>query len=334
MHSTWQAGDPVVQLNFPNPLNVSVQVGDVAYFSNPIPVGQVQSWTATTTPHLSNPQGGIIMIGEIIQIIPWNGNVSSIICQMPQALFNQYFAQIIAGGCPTSPAICDGDCDRIDPGVGFLNGTFDFYGNIISGQVEMPNSPSFVPNCPGPMCAMHATRLADRFFFDNPTYNVNDYKFHSLHDSNFSTLPSSYCEVVSSDPFYNPLWFNYYRRVSSLGIGDGVEYYTANDALTALMAQYPALGFSLGMTYPQARTILYDNVGLQITSGNPPINGNCIENPEVLPCTQGSFIMFSKDNKVNMSDMLGYYASIELRNSSKTEAELFNVGTTFFESSK
>ena len=51
------------------------------------------------------------------------------------------------------------------------------------------------------------------------------------------------------------------------------------------------------------------------------------------PCG-GSFIMFSKDNKANMSDMLGYYASVELRNSSTTEAELFNVGTTFFESSK
>ena len=87
MHLTWQAGDPVVQLNFPNPLNVSVQVGDVAYFSNPTPVGQAQPWTATTTPHLSNPQSGIIMIGEIIQIIPWNGTVSSIICNMPQILY-------------------------------------------------------------------------------------------------------------------------------------------------------------------------------------------------------------------------------------------------------
>ena len=103
MHLTWQAGDPVVQLNFPNPLNVSVQVGDVAYFSNPTPVGQAQPWTATTTPHLSNPQSGIIMIGEIIQIIPWNGTVSSIICNMPQALFNQYFAQIVAGGCILGP---------------------------------------------------------------------------------------------------------------------------------------------------------------------------------------------------------------------------------------
>jgi hypothetical protein len=51
-------------------------------------------------------------------------------------------------------------------------------------------------------------------------------------------------------------------------------------------------------------------------------------------CTQGSFIMFSKDNKANQSDLLGYYASVEYRNNSTTEAELYNVGTSFYESSK
>ena len=155
---------PIIQLNFPNPLNVSVQVGDVAYFSNPTEVGQPQEWTATTTPHLSNPQGGIIKIGEIVEIILWDGTTSAIRCDMPQALFNQYFSQIVAGECE----------DALDDG-------------------------------------------------------------------------------------------------GELGAQD---------------------------------------------------------------CPPGSFIMFSKDNKVNMSDMLGYYASVELRNSSTTEAELFNVGTTFFESSK
>ena len=49
---------------------------------------------------------------------------------------------------------------------------------------------------------------------------------------------------------------------------------------------------------------------------------------------QGDFIMFSKDNKANMSSILGYYAEIEFRNDSYTEAELFSVGTEVFESSK
>ena len=35
-----------------------------------------------------------------------------------------------------------------------------------------------------------------------------------------------------------------------------------------------------------------------------------------------------------INSMVGYYASVEFRNNSTSEAELFNVGTRFFESSK
>ena len=53
------------------------------------------------------------------------------------------------------------------------------------------------------------------------------------------------------------------------------------------------------------------------------------------PCLwTGSFIMFSKDNKANMSSILGYYASAQFVNDSTTEAEMFNVGVDMFESSK
>ena len=50
--------------------------------------------------------------------------------------------------------------------------------------------------------------------------------------------------------------------------------------------------------------------------------------------TSDDFIMFSKDNKVNLSSLLGYYAKAQFRNDSKTEAELFAVGTDFVVSSK
>ena len=46
------------------------------------------------------------------------------------------------------------------------------------------------------------------------------------------------------------------------------------------------------------------------------------------------FIMFSKDNKVNLSSLLGYYSKLEFRNNSTKEAELFAVGADFVESSK
>ena len=50
--------------------------------------------------------------------------------------------------------------------------------------------------------------------------------------------------------------------------------------------------------------------------------------------TSDKFIMFSKDNKVNLSSILGYYAEVKFVNNSPDEAELFSVGTEIFGSSK
>ena len=50
--------------------------------------------------------------------------------------------------------------------------------------------------------------------------------------------------------------------------------------------------------------------------------------------TNGDFIMFSKDNKANLSSLLGYYAEIQFVNNSSTKAELFSVGSEIFGSSK
>ena len=50
--------------------------------------------------------------------------------------------------------------------------------------------------------------------------------------------------------------------------------------------------------------------------------------------TKKSFLSFSKDKTVNDNDLLGYYASINFQNDSKTKAELFSVGTGIVESSK
>jgi hypothetical protein len=44
--------------------------------------------------------------------------------------------------------------------------------------------------------------------------------------------------------------------------------------------------------------------------------------------------MFSKDNKANLSSLLGYYAEVEFKNNSTDEAELFSIGSEVFESSK
>ena len=71
---------PRVRLNFPNVLNTSVQVGDYAYFSNPRAVGPVREYPGETglpssggthTPHMTNDQSEIIMIGEILEVGEW-----------------------------------------------------------------------------------------------------------------------------------------------------------------------------------------------------------------------------------------------------------------------
>ena len=65
--------------------------------------------------------------------------------------------------------------------------------------------------------------------------------------------------------------------------------------------------------------------------GPPGTNGNWAATTTP---PMGAFIMFSKDNKANLSSLLGYYSLVRLRNNSKTEAELFGIGADFIESSK
>ena len=46
------------------------------------------------------------------------------------------------------------------------------------------------------------------------------------------------------------------------------------------------------------------------------------------------FLFFSKDNRANMTSLLGYYAEVEVRNNSTEKVELFAMGSEIFESSK
>lgn len=48
----------------------------------------------------------------------------------------------------------------------------------------------------------------------------------------------------------------------------------------------------------------------------------------------GSYILFSKDNKANLSSALGYFAEVKFKNTSTIASELFSVGVDIFESSK
>ena len=50
--------------------------------------------------------------------------------------------------------------------------------------------------------------------------------------------------------------------------------------------------------------------------------------------SQGDFILFSKDNRVNESSLKGYYDDVTLENSSNKKAELFAVSSEVVPSSK
>ena len=73
-----------------------------------------------------------------------------------------------------------------------------------------------------------------------------------------------------------------------------------------------------------------------ITSINQASNVIIVEtttqNYEIM--NEGDFILFSKDNKANMSSLLGYYAKVQIRNSSTEKAEMFKINADYFESSK
>ena len=67
------------------------------------------------------------------------------------------------------------------------------------------------------------------------------------------------------------------------------------------------------------------------------INGNTltIDQPTgQMPPSATDFIMFSKDNRANISGIVGYYANVKLVNDSKDKIELFSVASEVFESSK
>ena len=104
---------PIIQLTFRKRINVSVQPGDLVYFSNQTPVGTARSWPdvggGTTTPHLRNDQEDIILIGPVQSINerifePLDPQTqqptgeqqifTDVSADMDQILFNQYFAQL------------------------------------------------------------------------------------------------------------------------------------------------------------------------------------------------------------------------------------------------
>ena len=58
-----------------------------------------------------------------------------------------------------------------------------------------------------------------------------------------------------------------------------------------------------------------------------------IQNHLAVP-PNSSYIFFMKDNKANLSSLLGYYAEVKMKNNSTTKAELYRIEVSAPESSK
>ena len=108
----------------------------------------------------------------------------------------------------------------------------------------------------------------------------------------------------------------------SLQIGDSA-YFVPSSSLTTVnneqthsnsMPTYLGVISGIGPDY-----ITLDDTTLGSRSGN---------------LSSDDFIMFSKNKTVNNASMLGYYAKVQLKNSSTEEAELFALSSEVIPSSK
>jgi len=70
------------------------------------------------------------------------------------------------------------------------------------------------------------------------------------------------------------------------------------------------------------------------TSSTPTIIADTSLGYDELHGLEDKFILFSKDNRANLSSPLGYYASVKMVNSDRTGGEMFSIATEIFESSK
>ena len=108
---------------------------------------------------------------------------------------------------------------------------------------------------------------------------------------------------------------------SSLQVGDLV-YYIPTTTLP-------------NSTVQQATTANTTYLGVvQSISAGSSTTIDVIYEPSVMPPSGNEFIMFEKDKRVNSSSLIGYYADVELVNSSDGKVELFALAAGVSENSK
>tara|TARA_R100000406_G_scaffold38765_1_gene25766 strand:- start:1879 stop:2307 length:429 start_codon:yes stop_codon:yes gene_type:complete len=127
---------------------------------------------------------------------------------------------------------------------------------------------------------------------------------------------------------------------ASLQVGD-TAYYVSGQSLLDLGEVYsvvttssnPADIFnSSDITEQQAMTTI--GTVDEITVSSAGVYVICNISSDTTPPTTTDFILFAKDNEVNVSDLKGYFGKTKLINNSTEKAELYAISCEIAESSK
>lgn len=105
----------------------------------------------------------------------------------------------------------------------------------------------------------------------------------------------------------------------SLQVGDTVWYTEVS----------PSGGYDVAPTATKLGTVV--EVSDQYQAHQIKVSNNILTSA---PSLADKYIMFSKDNRANLTSLVGYYAEAKFENNSKEKAELFSVSSEVAQSSK
>ena len=327
-----------IRLDFPHDINVSVQLGDLVYWVETNPVGTpgtLGNWASTITPHDTAPKEEVILIGPVIDFIPWNGNnINQMLADgVNFNTINTSLALPNTGTSLAAPAVIQQAINTLD--------TLGQPGTIF--ESEPPLTPNtwyrFSDQSVDPIPYVKEITNTGIINFP-PTTIPSGQGATGIIQLLTGLVPGTTYEVILN--FTNP-WgsvnIDFYDGTASLNTGGlGGQGISGNVNIAQNIHTFSAPSASL--------TVVFSNSNNFQGGGINNISIRAVEQSSIIadfddaiaaiygPPNPNDFIMFSKDNKVNLSSLLGYYSLIKLRNDSKTKAEIFSIGADFIESSK
>jgi len=115
---------------------------------------------------------------------------------------------------------------------------------------------------------------------------------------------------------------------TSLQVGDTAYYISGTDLSTV------GLTFVSDAQATEQNTMTTIGLVDEITIGDGGFYVICDISSDTTPPTTTDFILFAKDNEVNLSSLKGYFGKTKLINDSTEKAELYAISCEIVESSK